>query len=488
MLLVLIVAAGALLRFAMLGHQSFWYDEVVSANIAGASLADIVTGRARDLGNPPLHALYLHAWQHLFGASDVALRASSALVSVASIPAIYSVGKRLLDDRIALCAAAIFALSPVQVYFAQETRTYALVTLLCLLATDLLLRALDGKKWAWGAYVVAVFLAMYAHYFAAFVIFAHILFVLLTAPKRLLPLGGALIGSGLLYAVWIPSLIAQMTTKGNLSRSADTWYLHAAATPLVFSVGTTLVWKGEAATKLRLLLGGLAVACFGVAALVGAWSLRPSAAKDRRAITLLGAWLGLPILAPIVVSMTMSPLYNVRYVLVASPAFYFLVAAGLVHLRPRLRTAVAAGMAITVAASLFFYFTQLWKHDWRGAAAYVQANLHEGDVLAFDADIGESAFARYAGEDPRRVRLLPPASPTSVAGAPRFVGCSSAHEPAHDVGAQLEAAPRVWFVYSDPQSGAGTYYADAFDKGWQRRGERSFRGISVRLYDDHTVR
>jgi hypothetical protein len=51
-----LVAAGAVLRFARLGHQSFWYDETVSAELAARPLADILRGApgARDLGNPPL--------------------------------------------------------------------------------------------------------------------------------------------------------------------------------------------------------------------------------------------------------------------------------------------------------------------------------------------------------------------------------------------------------------------------------------------------
>ena len=38
----------------------------------------------------------------------------------------------------------------------------------------------------------------------------------------------------------------QLAVKGNLARSAESWHLHLFATPLVFGVGSTLVWKDNA--------------------------------------------------------------------------------------------------------------------------------------------------------------------------------------------------------------------------------------------------
>src|SRR3954451_15426756 len=96
--LALVTLAGAVLRLMLLGHQSFWYDEVVSMRLAQSPLGDIVRGRARDLGNPPFHLIVLHCWGKLFGMSDAALRASSALFGVLSIPAVFSVGRRLIGE------------------------------------------------------------------------------------------------------------------------------------------------------------------------------------------------------------------------------------------------------------------------------------------------------------------------------------------------------------------------------------------------------
>jgi uncharacterized membrane protein len=483
--LLALFAAGAMLRFLLLAHQSFWYDETVSAALSKAPLWDIVTGKVHDLGNPPLHFVLLHLWGGLFGTSEAALRSLSALAAAISIPVLYDVARRLTGPAIAATATALFAFSPLQIYFAQEARTYTLVTLLVLTATNLLLRLVENPRRPalWVAYAVTTFLSMYAHYFAAFVILAQLVWVIAEhrADRALVGrMAAALVAAALMYMVWIPSFIAQATSKGNLARAADTWYLHVMSTPLVFGVGTTLLWK-DTVTPLRVAAAGLAVVSFGVAAVAGARALE---AQQRRAFVLAMGWLLFPVLLPLAVSLALFPFFYVRYALPATPAFCIVVAAGLRSLSPRLRVAATTGIAATCALSLFFFFTTLVKHDWRSAEAWVAAGARPGDVVAFDADIGETPFAYYGGADDTRIRLLPPPD----GGGAHFYGVSPKHEPVHQVDAQLSAAPRVWFVYSDPKIGAGTYYPRLFGATFRLTDSRKFRGIEVSSYEPRVPR
>ncbi len=475
--LAVCVALGAVLRFARIDYQSFWYDECVSAKLALAPLADIVSGRAKDLGNPPLHLILLHVWGAVFGTSDASLRALSGTFGVASIPLLFLIGRRLVSERVGLVAAAILALSPLHVYFGQETRTYTIATFLTLASTATLLRAIESpsRRGTWALYALLTFLSVYAHYFCFFVIFAQLIFV--AARHRREPLvptrfGASLVAAAVLYGVWLPSFFAQVTTKGNLGRAAETWHLHFLSTPLVFSVGTTLVWKDTVSAS-RLAGALVAVACFGVPAIFGVLRLR----REPGSLSLLLPWLLCPILIPLFVSIALFPFYYVRYALPASPAFYLLIAAGLDTMRRPLRLVAVGGMAVTSIASLALYFTTRVKHDWRDAAAYVESHQAKGDVVAFDADIGETSFARYAGADRERIRLLPPPLPRETP----YWGTSSALEPSHDVGPRLSAAPRVWFVFSDPKSGAGDYYEDLFATGWTRVDRQRLRGIDITL-------
>lgn len=482
-LLFAMIGVGAVLRFVALTHQSFWYDETVSTRLAQADLVDILAGRARDLGNPPFHLILLHVWTKIFGPGDAAARALSAIAGIASIPLVYVVARRLLEQRAALLAVALFALSPVQVYFGQEARVYSLVTLECLASMACLLRAVDvdarGRLGAWIGFGALTFLEMYSHYFTMFFIASQALWILVAhrrRPRIWLAALAAFAGAGLIFAiVWLPSMVAQATTKGNLGRAADTWYLQLMSTPMVFWVGTTLLWKGVV-TPFRCAAAAISVLACAAAVIAGVRAIR----SDRRAALLLIAWLSAPVLLALLVSLTLFPFYYARYALYAAPAYYMLIAAGVVSFAGRWRLAVTGALAGTMIASLFFYFTTLVKLDWRDAAVWVQLNQQPGDLQSFDADIGETSFARYAGPDESRIRLLavPPGTQSS-----RFWGTSSRKEPEHAVDGQVMAARRVWFVYSDPQDGSGTYYRDLFAQQWRRVDGRKFRGIEVGVYE-----
>jgi hypothetical protein len=182
----------------------------------------------------------------------------------------------------------------------------------------------------------------------------------------------------------------------------------------------------------------------------------------------------------LIVSVALFPFYYVRYALVAAPAYYLLVATGLCSLGRAGRLAAGGALAATCALSLGIYFTTLVKHDWRGAAAWVAAKAEPGDTIAFDADIGETSFAYYAGVNDTRVRFLEP--PAGVPGA-RYWGTSPKKEPAHDVRDQLLSAHRVWFVFSDPQSGTGDYYRKLFQNEWSQTDRRDFRGVELRVLE-----
>ncbi len=473
------VATGAAIRLFRLDRQSFWYDEAVSARIAAAPFWDILSGRERDLGNPPLHHLLLNLWSQVFGLGDAALRSLSAAASIAAIPAVHAVARRLAGERAALIAAGVMALAPIHVYFAQETRTYAIVTLLVVLNVLMLLRAEEKPERVgrWIAYAASIFLCAYAHYFAFFFLTGQLAYVALTHGRDravLLPWIGSVVGGAGLYLVWIPSFLAQVSTTGNLSRSADSWLLHGMGTPLVFSVGTTLLWKDTVSVP-RILAAAVALVAFGAAFLAGCWHLR----VRRKRLALLLLWLLSPIALPLLISVALFPFYNVRYAVIAAPAMAILVAAGLDGLPRFSRLAVACAVASTSLLSLASYFTSTVKHDWRSAAAELDGKVRPGDVLVFDVDTGETPFGRYARSRAPRLRLLRPKQ--EALGV--FFGSATRSEEPRDISLAVASAPRIWFVRSDPNDGSGDYYRGAFEAGFRSSTKLSYRGIDITLYE-----
>ena len=117
------------LRFYRIGEKSIWLDEAFSLWIARHPLWEGLGWLIRIDQHPPLYYSLLHLWTELFGELQGTVRMLSALFSTATVPLFYAAARRLLDRPSATIAAAILAISPFHVQFAQETRMYALLTL-----------------------------------------------------------------------------------------------------------------------------------------------------------------------------------------------------------------------------------------------------------------------------------------------------------------------------------------------------------------------
>jgi mannosyltransferase len=494
---LLLTVLGAALRFSALTAQSFWYDEAVSVNLARHSLLDLLTGRARDLGNPPLYPALLHVWMGLFGESDGAVRALSALLGTATIPVVVILARQVFPARVAFLGGTLLAVSPFHLQMAQEARAYTLLAFLGAVSALALVRATqEPARWPrWLLLAVSTAAMVLTHYFGAFLALGQAAY-LLVAHRRdravLARAAGAYVVAALLFAFWLPAFFAQVGVEGNLARSAESWHLHLVATPLVFSLGTTLVWK-DAATVPRLVLGGAGALAFVTAAgygLLRTFFSRFGTAVSRRnpRVLLLLLWLVVPVAMPALISAVASPLYNTRYVILASLPFLLFAAAGIVEL-PQLPRAVVAGvMVMAMGGSTVSYLRRPVKHQWREAAAFVEAARRPTDLLIFEADYNETSYAHYAGTAGKdhRVRLMaPPAGEAQTAdGKVKLYGVKVVGAAAADVSAEVAAQQRVWLILADgsPEA-AERVHTFLAEPAWKARPLSTMRGITVQLFE-----
>ncbi|MCD6285340.1 MAG: glycosyltransferase family 39 protein [Anaerolineae bacterium] len=119
---VLLLATG--LRYATLDRQSFWNDEGNTARLVERSVALIIEGAAGDI-HPPGYYLVLHLWRAAAGASEFALRSTSALCGILTVAVAISLGRQAGGRRSAIGAGLMVALHPLSVYYSQEARMYA---------------------------------------------------------------------------------------------------------------------------------------------------------------------------------------------------------------------------------------------------------------------------------------------------------------------------------------------------------------------------
>jgi mannosyltransferase len=125
-----IIILCALLRFYHLGAASLWSDEIFSRYYVDLfGLHYVLTDGLSKETNPPTYYLLLRGWISLFGDGEAALRSLSAAISILCVPVTYLLGRELGGKSWGLAGAFLIAICPASLYFAQETRVYALFML-----------------------------------------------------------------------------------------------------------------------------------------------------------------------------------------------------------------------------------------------------------------------------------------------------------------------------------------------------------------------
>jgi hypothetical protein len=230
--------AGAALRFATLGIQSYHHDEIVTATrILPGGFLQAMEAVGSSESAPPLYYALAWLWTQLTGTGEFGLRSLSALAGVATVPVAFWLGAELRDRRAGIAAAALVAVNPMLLWYSQEARAYALLTLLTALSVLYFVRALDrGTRRDFVLWGVFSALALATHYFAAFPVAAEALWLLYRRRRETVPGLAVVAGAGLLLA---PLAMHQMSIGhaewiGNFSLGHRLW-----ETGLTFMLGET---------------------------------------------------------------------------------------------------------------------------------------------------------------------------------------------------------------------------------------------------------
>ncbi|MCS7070465.1 MAG: glycosyltransferase family 39 protein, partial [Anaerolinea sp.] len=160
---------------------------------------------------PPLAYFSFWLWGQIVGDSEFLVRFLPALVNVIGVPVAFVLGKHLFGSRVGLLSALFWAISPTQIWHAQDARNYALWSAANALSLWLALRVIDradahrDRLVDWGVFLLAASLSGYLYYLELFTIAALNLFVLICFfPNRRLLVrwfsGQFLLGLAL--AVW----------------------------------------------------------------------------------------------------------------------------------------------------------------------------------------------------------------------------------------------------------------------------------------------
>ena len=357
----LAVAAGTVLRFWP--RSDLWLDEALSVNIARLPLGRIPEALRHD-GHPPLYYALLHLWTAL-DTSDWWVRALSGLIGVAGMPLAYLAGRRvgrrhgpdhLGGRRTGLLALGVYALLPFLVRYGSETRMYGLAAVEVLagylLVDDLWSGRATGRRRTLtaGGLALVTALALWTHYWSMWLLVAVGLVALWGAVRgndagrragaRWSVAG--LVGGGVLFLPWVPSLLYQGAHTGT------PWGTAFRPTTMVMVTVVDLAGGAFAeAQALSYMLVALAAAAL-VVRVVGR-QLVLGGRPQPRVRTELGVVL-LTMAVAWAVSYLSGNTYASRYAAVIVPLIVVAVAAGLALARSPRTTVLAAGLVLALCA------------------------------------------------------------------------------------------------------------------------------------------
>jgi mannosyltransferase len=346
--------AALVLRLWHIGHQSFWYDESLTADEMHMRFRRMLSTVRLTEVTPPLYFVSAWMWTKVLGSGEAGLRSLSAVAGTLTVPAAAACAATLAGRRAAVIAAALVAVNPLLIWYSQEARSYALLTLLCALSWLLFLRAAsDGRPGNLALWAAASALALATHYFALFLVAPELAWLVMRAPRRWSVWAAALAVAAVGLAL-LPFAIARRTN--------GTGWIHGIALDLRlrqipeqfaggFSRSTAIVTA--VAVVVALALGALALGAERPMRRAAATALATAAAAV--ALPLVLGWFGLDYLIT-------------RNVIFALIPVAVLVAIGLAALRVRWlgRAAAVALAALGITATVRVDSSAaLQRPDWR---------------------------------------------------------------------------------------------------------------------------
>jgi hypothetical protein len=211
-----IVAAAPQMRIAA-DLQRYFHLPDAPPGWPHALIDPIRSLASEDPQHPPLYYVVGRQWAGIFGTSVMALRSLPALFGLLVLPCMYFLCREVFAARGAgLLGAALVAVSPFHVLYAQEVREYSLWTVVLLLLGLAFLRALRRPAAvSWALYGLTVACSMYVFPFSALVAVAQGVYLFALRGFRIDRVAtGYLVAAVLGLAAFVPWLAIMIQAAG----------------------------------------------------------------------------------------------------------------------------------------------------------------------------------------------------------------------------------------------------------------------------------
>lgn len=398
-----LTVAAAIVCAVHLGSHDIWLDEAYSVRVAGLHGSTFWHTLVHGDPNMTLYYLLLHFWLPV-GSSEAAVRALSVLWTIATVPLLYLLARRLLGPTVGWISCGLYTLNSFAVTYAQQARGYSLLAFLAVCSTLLFVRALDDPSpQRWVTYVVVSALAPYVHLYGLLVPASHVAFlVVLPGARRIWKQAAACFVA--IAALMVPLAVGVLVN----GTSMESWGTRP--TP------RTVLDVASALSGGRLLL--LMFACGALVAIAGGLMHRSADPAMFRAIGLLVCWLVVPAAIGFLVSQ-LKPEFVDKYLIVSLPPLLIVVAQGMTRAAKR-PLAIAAFGVVGAASlwSLYGYYRSPPQESWRAAVGYIASHAGRSDLVDVPAEGLPLGYYLARNPHPFGAEILPTWVDPSGSAAP----------------------------------------------------------------------
>lgn len=343
-----IILFAIALRLFMLSSHDLWYDEAsVYRNAKNLTKVILQDEKVIYPTHPPLYYILLNFWIKVFPDSAFWLRGFSALAAIIATYLVFRFCIFFMSKEIALIAAFLFAVSPLNIWYSQEVGLYNLSLLFVSTAVFLLAKCLkEASLLNWFYLYVLLVVSLGTNHYSWFIIFGIWFIVLLNKEFRQHIRKWILLNILLLLFI-LPYLLVFIKNLVNIL-NANFWINRPTLKSILITFGNfNAGYNADHKTYIFQYLIFFSLFVSGVL-----YGLRRYKSIFKILITILITG----ILIPYVISRWL-PVYIDRHLMLFSPFYYIVIAAGIESIKPNgVKIVIFSALSFIIFLSLNNYY------------------------------------------------------------------------------------------------------------------------------------
>jgi|GEM_PF-1427174 len=387
LILVLIIALGALLRLYNLNSKPLCFDE--ASNVINA-LKDPELMLRPPYNYKPMHFYLLKMWLNIFGIDAFPGRLLSVLLGLASLAFVFRIGKKLFCVRTGLIASLLLSVSVFHIKHCQQIGPESLLLFLTTVSFDTFLSYfLNRKKLYLGINLLSNILIIFVYPMGILIILSQLIFVTgnLRSFEKISVKKWLLSFSAL---VFVTAVLVFILSREEMYFKSVLWWARPPLFGNIIETFATFSYGGPryGLEDVGILTCPFKIACalvllFFIFFIRGMFKIiRWKAFNHKRYHYLVIIWFFLPLVAVFVFSHIFFPVYFIRKLLFILPAFYLIVAAGINFKSIKLSFLFLISIVLLNIPAYNIMYNSDYNVDWKKVVLLIRENnIKEGSTI-----------------------------------------------------------------------------------------------------------